>query len=124
MNIRIKEVKGVSIAEVISNNIIINNVQDALDVIGNCDYLGARNIILRLEHIDSAFFDLSTGMAGEILQKFSTYRVRLAIVGDFGSFTSKSLNDFMLESNKYGLINFVGSLAEAEDKLVRWRVLS
>jgi len=29
------------------------------------------------------FFDLSTGLAGEILQKFVNYHVKIAIVGDF-----------------------------------------
>jgi len=52
-------------------------------------------------------------LAGEILQKFSNYRVRLAIVGDFSTFTSKSIKDFIYESNKGRHINFVSSLDEA-----------
>ena len=64
-----------------------------------------------------AFFELKNGMAGEILQKFSNYRVRLAIVGDFSRYTSKSINDFILESNKTGHINFVPTVTEALLKL-------
>lgn len=52
-------------------------------------------------------------MAGEILQKFSTYQVRLAIIGDFSKYTSKSLTDFIYESNKGKHINFVNSTTEA-----------
>lgn len=59
------------------------------------------------------FFDLKSGIAGDILQKFSTYRVRLAIVGDFSKYRSKSLNDFVYESNKGRHINFVNSTADA-----------
>ncbi|GAB4041270.1 DUF4180 domain-containing protein [Spirosoma jeollabukense] len=75
------------------------------------------SIILHEKNIIPDFFDLKTGMAGEILQKFSTYRMRLAIVGDFSKYTSKSINDFMFESNKARQINFVKSLADALTKL-------
>jgi hypothetical protein len=52
-------------------------------------------------------------MAGEILQKFSTYRVQLTIVGDFSMYNSKSLKDFIFESNKGNQINFISSTTEA-----------
>jgi hypothetical protein len=52
-------------------------------------------------------------MAGEILQKFSNYRIKLAIVGDFSKYTKKSIRDFIRESNNTGHINFVGTLDEA-----------
>jgi hypothetical protein len=52
-------------------------------------------------------------MAGEILQKFSNYRVKLAIVGDFSKYSSKSLADFIYESNKGKHINFVATKTEA-----------
>lgn len=70
-------------------------------------------VILHEKHITPDFFDLQNGMAGEILQKFSNYRVRLAIVGDFEKYTRKSWKDFMYESNQGGHINFVSSVAEA-----------
>ncbi len=43
------------------------------------------------------FFDLSTRLAGEILQKFINYHVKIAIIGDFSIYTSKSLKDFIYE---------------------------
>ncbi|MBN2481400.1 MAG: DUF4180 domain-containing protein, partial [Bacteroidales bacterium] len=83
MQIKITERNGQHVAEIISDRIEIKEVQDALDLMANCDYQGARNIIIQQKHLAPGFFDLSTGIAGEILQKFSNYRVRLAIVGDF-----------------------------------------
>ena len=117
MKIELVELQGKSIAEVFSKEIIIKNVQDALDLIGNCDYQGARNIIISKKNICPEFFDLSTGIAGEILQKFSTYRVKLAIVGDFSLHSSKSLKDFIYESNKIGRILFVRTTEEAKLKI-------
>ena len=60
---------------------------------------------------------IRTGMAGEILQKFSTYQVQLAIVGDFSEIISKSLKDFIYESNKMGRINFLPGREEALSRL-------
>jgi hypothetical protein len=45
--------------------------------------------------------------------------MRLAIIGDFSAVKSKSLNDFIFESNKYGRISFVSSREEAIRKLSR-----
>ncbi len=69
------------------------------------------------KNITPAFFNLKTGIAGEILQKFSTYDVKLAIVGDFSEFGSKSLNDFIHESNRTGRIRFVSSAQIAKEKM-------
>jgi hypothetical protein len=119
MKIEISKILGVAVAEIISDEILIREVQDALDIMGDCNYQGANKMILHEKNFIPAFFDLKTGIAGEILQKFSTYQVQLAIVGDFSKYTSKSLTDFIFESNKLGRINFVDSVEEAKKKLVK-----
>ncbi len=113
MNIEIFEINGVCLAEITSDNIVLGNTQDAVDLIANCSYQGAAGIIVKEEHVNNAFFNLKTKVAGDMLQKFSTYQSRLAIVGDFKKFTSSSFNDFMRESNKMGRINFVSTMEEA-----------
>ncbi|MEQ9377116.1 MAG: DUF4180 domain-containing protein [Imperialibacter sp.] len=117
MDIVISQHNGVDIAEVISDELTIKDAQDALDVMANCSYQGADNIIWHEKNIAADFFDLKTGMAGEVLQKFSNYRARLAIVGDFSKYESKALKAFILESNRQGRISFVGSVDEAKGKL-------
>jgi hypothetical protein len=113
MKIETHNINDTIIAEVISDQTIINTTEDGLDFLGNIYYHGFDRIVLNEKNIIPAFFDLRNGIAGEILQKFSTYRVRLAIVGDFSKYTSKSLTDFIYESNKGKHINFVNSTAEA-----------
>lgn len=103
----------VEIAEIESDGMLINTAEDGLDLLGNVYYQGYDRIIIHETNITRDFFDLKNGMAGEILQKFSNYRVRLAIVGDFEKFTSKSLKDFIYESNKGRQINFVNSITAA-----------
>jgi hypothetical protein len=117
MEIVISEYNGINVAEVISDELTVKDAQDALDVMANCSYQGADNIIWHKKNIAADFFDLKTGLAGEVLQKFSNYRARLAIVGDFSKYESKALRDFIFESNKQGRINFVGSVEVAKEKL-------
>ncbi len=113
MNIVAHNINDIKIAEVISDTTIINNTEDGLNLLGNLYFQGFDRIIIHENDITADFFDLKSGIAGEILQKFSNYRVRLAIVGDFTKYTSRSLNDFIYESNKGKQINFVTSITKA-----------
>lgn len=58
-------------------------------VLETCFAAGARSAILFAENLTPAFFDLSSGQAGAILQKLRQYRVRLAVVGGFERFSSR-----------------------------------
>jgi peptide subunit release factor RF-3 len=113
MKIETHNINDTNIAEVISEANVINKVEDGIDLLGNLYYQGFDRIIIYEKNITPVFFGLKTGIAGEILQKFSNYRVQLAIVGDFTKYNSKSLNNFIYESNKGRLINFVSTLSEA-----------
>lgn len=119
MELEIFEINGKTIAELKSPGLFIRETQDALDLMAEASYLNSNRIIIKEDQLTPSFFDLKSGIAGDILQKFSTYNVRLAIIGDFSKYTSKSLRDFIFESNKYGRINFVSTLEEAKNKLGR-----
>ncbi|WP_138990396.1 DUF4180 domain-containing protein [Larkinella sp. C7] len=117
MKIETHEVNGIRMAEVISDDVLISNPEDGLQLVVDLYYQDFDRMILYEKSITPDFFDLKTGLAGEILQKFSNYRVRLAIIGDFTAYTSKSIKDFMFESNQRRQINFVGTLDEAMERL-------
>jgi len=119
MQLTITEIQGTSFAVLTSEGVAISTGQDALDLIGNSGYLGAERVVLQKAHLHPSFFDLKSGLAGEVLQKFSNYRMQLAIVGDFSHYTSQSLQDFIQESNRQGRVHFVGTLDEALAKLTR-----
>lgn len=113
MKIETHNLKGIKIAEIITNDIVLKTTEDGLDLLGNLYYQGFDKIIIHEKNITADFFDLKTKIAGDILQKFTQYRMPLAIVGDFSKFESKSLSDFIFESNKGKHINFVTSQLEA-----------
>lgn len=105
------------IAEIHSDHLKIRSTSDALDVMGSAYYNGYDKMIIHQKNLEPEFFDLKTGIAGDILQKFSNYRVRLVIVGDFDRVEKKSLRDFIYECNQGRQINFVGTLEEALQRL-------
>ncbi|MBO6200284.1 MAG: DUF4180 domain-containing protein [Chryseobacterium sp.] len=113
MEIKTHIVNEEKVAEIVSDEIIINSVEDALDLVGNIYYQGFDKLVISEKNLTSEFFDLKNKLAGDILQKFSNYRMRLAIIGDFKKYESQSLRDFILESNEGRQINFVETLSEA-----------
>lgn len=120
MEIRFHNYAQITIAEIIAEEIVINTVQDALDIMADVNYQGDTNkIIVYEKNLSPDFFELKTKLAGEILQKFSNYRAQLAIIGDFNKYNSKSLRDFIYESNKGGRIFFVSAFEEAKEKLIK-----
>jgi GTPase SAR1 family protein len=97
----------------------IANAQEILDLMATAQYMGSSgSMVVFKESLGEDFFDLKTRFAGEVLQKFSNYRVQLAIVGDFNMYTSKALRDFIYECNKGNLVFFKNSLDEALNALV------
>ncbi|NRF40190.1 DUF4180 domain-containing protein [Pedobacter foliorum] len=111
MNIEIHQVGDEKIAEVISDEILIKNAEDGLQIMIDLYYQDFDKIIILEKNITPEFFDLKTGIAGELLQKFSNYRLRLVIVGDFAKYDSNSLRDFIYESNKGKQINFLATVS-------------
>lgn len=95
------------------NGLVINELQDAIDLMAEANHAGAEKILIREDQVNKDFFRLETGFAGEILQKFSNYRMNLAIIGDFSKYQGKSLRDFIRESNRGRRIVFVSTKDEA-----------
>jgi hypothetical protein len=111
------EKESIIIAELLPGAELIRSPDDILDLIAEISINGSNKFMIHSQSLHPDFFDLKTGMAGEILQKFSNYRIRLAIIGDFSAIKSRSLNDFIRESNNRGVISFVESTEKALEKL-------
>lgn len=92
------------------NDKTIDTASDMLELISSCQ---ADTIAIDKDRLSGDFFDLKTGKAGEIIQKIITYSKRLIIIGDFRVAESKSLNDFIYESNKTGKIIFSENIDKA-----------
>ncbi len=120
-NFFVVEKNGISVAVVgDEDKTVIKDAQSALDLLMAVKYEArTKNIVIDKKLITEDFFILSTGLAGEILQKYINYGGRIAIFGDYSHYTSKPLHDFIYESNKGKDVFFVSSETEAIDVLTR-----
>ena len=117
MNIETHTQGETKIAEVISDDVLINNEEEGLQLLVDLYYQDFDKVIIHEKNIVPDFFDLKTRLAGEILQKFSNYRVQLVIIGEFSKYPGESIKDFIFESNKGKSVNFLPSVTEAKTRL-------
>jgi hypothetical protein len=114
----VEQRRGVPVLICSAEGAPIATPQDALDVIGEA--FGRADVVaIPAQRLDESFFRLRTGVAGEIMQKFVNYRIRLAVVGDIAERVeaSTALRDLVRESNRGRQIWFVTDLAELETHL-------
>ena len=92
--------------------------QDALDLIGAA-FLGVEVVAVPANRLDERFFSLGTRFAGEVMQKFVNYRLRLAVVGDISAHlaASSALRALVHESNRAEHIWFVPDLDALDARL-------
>lgn len=118
MEIQKVNISNIDIAIIQSDELLLYDINSALDFIATVNYeTECRNIAINKESIAEDFFNLSSGLAGEILQKFVNYNIKFAIVGDFSKYSSKALKDFIYECNSGKSIFFVPAKQEAIKKL-------
>ena len=91
----------------------------ANDLLGEAWGVEADLVVVPVERLADGFLDLSTRIAGEVIQKFANYRTRLAFVGDISARTasSGSLRDFVYESNKGKQVWFLNDRAALDARL-------
>jgi hypothetical protein len=89
------------------------------DLIGEAMYEQVDLLVVPIGRVDPAFFELSSGIAGELLQKATNYRLRLAIVGDVTPWTARSasLRAFVEEAQRGGHLWFVPDAAALDARL-------
>jgi hypothetical protein len=86
--LKIHELTGGTVVEAISDEILVNSGRDALDLMMEASGHGANSLIIHEHNLHPTFFDLRSGLAGEVLQKSVNYQVKLAIIGEFEKITN------------------------------------
>lgn len=119
MSGRFLELNGMRVNEVSGHGPKLRTGDDAIDLMSAASEKQAALVAIPLERLDDDFFELRTGIAGALAQKFATYGMRVAIVGDISHKieTSKSLAAFVAESNRGEDLWFVKSLEDLGNRL-------
>ena len=97
----------------------LNSEKEAVDIIGEAFSIEARLVVIPVGRLGPGFLRLSSRLAGEVLQKFVNYGIRVAIVGDIAKAVAEStaLRDFVRESNRGRWVWFLPDEAALEQQL-------
>ncbi|MBT2468273.1 DUF4180 domain-containing protein [Streptomyces sp. ISL-66] len=110
---------GVPVLVCAADGPTVATAQDALDQLIGGAFYRAEVVAVPAERFDDEFFDLSSGMAGAIMQKFVSYRIRLVVLGDITHHlrASSALPDLVRESNRGRHIWFLPDLDSLATRL-------
>jgi hypothetical protein len=99
----------------------IGSERAAVDLIGEALGRHADVVVIPAKRLDDVFFQLRTRVAGDIMQKFVTYRLLLVIVGDISPHVaaSSALRDFVGETNRGDHVWFLPTLEELDERLAQ-----
>jgi hypothetical protein len=101
------------VADLTGSDFVVNAPADVLELFA----AGLQRFVLDERQLSDAFFDLSSGFAGELLQKCSNHQLRIGVVGHDHGARSLSFRQFAVESNRGGAFVFVGSVEEGLTRL-------
>ena len=120
MNIETIQAPRGAIAVLSGGKVQITDAGAALDLAMSVRYeTGASRLAIDKRLVCSDFFILSTGVAGDILQKLMNYRFKAAIYGDYSHYASKPLRDFISAPDKRAIKNPI--MAKTSFSCPPWR---
>lgn len=89
---------------------------DPMEAIARCIETGAGSLLLDRSSLPPAFFDLSTGVAGALVQRLINYGIRVAAVVPDRASHSRAFQQFAAEADRGSLFRFFATREQA----VRW----
>lgn len=96
----------------------IRTEQDALDLVALCGEHETNLLMVHASGLSDDFFNLSTGVAGKILQKFINYYVKVTAIIPDERTTKGKFKDLISEANKGNHFSVFASKEEAEKWLL------
>ena len=97
------------------NGLRLDTEADALDLLAS----GLPACILTPEDLHPQFFDLSSGLAGAVLQKFVNYQFNVAIVLPANHGYGERVTELVRDHQRHPCVRFFHSVAAARDWLAR-----
>lgn len=99
--------------------VLISTPREAMDILASGYPDDVRRFLFWETNFAPDFYDLKTRLAGEVLQKFSNYSVKAAILGTFALPGNPRFQEFVFESNQGRQLRFAREEAEAVEWLIR-----
>jgi len=112
----VSEAMGPRLLEGVPKQSCMLHADDAATVLQECLSHRVDRVMLYSENLPDRFFDLSSGEAGVVLQKFRNYNIRLAVVCSSSVRLSRRFGEMVAEERRGR--NF--GLFETRDSARRW----
>lgn len=112
------ENNGKTYIECLADMAPIASERDALDLVALCGENETHRLMLHSEHLPPAFFDLKTGLAGDVLLKFSNYRVKVVAVVTHDQVGNGRFAEMAMESNHFNEFGVFYARQQAEQWLL------
>jgi hypothetical protein len=113
------DLDGTRILDYATDGPLLRNPHDAVALLAEARGHGADLVSVPADRLAAEFFELRTGFAGEVLQNFVIYHVRLAIIGDISALAAQSaaLQSLIHESNRGNSVWFLATRDELKARL-------
>lgn len=95
----------------------IQSEQDGIELISICAQNDTNLLLIEGERLSEDFIRLRTGIAGAVLQKFSTYNIKAVVVLDENKLIGK-FKEFLSESNSGSMFRAYTNFSDAENWLL------
>ncbi len=93
-------------------NLHVRSIRDVSDAVGAV--YGANGLLLTEGDLSPEFFDLRSGIAGELFQKFTNYQIHLALVVKNLEVYGIRFNELAFEHRNHKLIRFFEAVEPAK----------
>jgi uncharacterized protein DUF4180 len=114
----ISETHGMRVLTVEPERPTLAGEDDAVELIGRAYEHQADFVVVPVEHVDERFFTLGTRILGDVVRKFTSYRIGLAVLGDLAPYlASDAFRAFVHETNKGKDIWFLADRAALDERL-------
>jgi hypothetical protein len=117
MELTVHNLQGYYFVEGPPGQPFMRRVEDLSTAIEACFENAAKGLLLYSENLTERFFDLSSGEAGEILQKLRNYHIRLAIVRSATLRLNKRFDELMIDESRGSYFRMFDDRAAAQEWL-------
>jgi hypothetical protein len=118
MNYHRVEKNGQNYVEVLPDAWRVKSEAEALDLIAACGEHHTHRLLLHAASLPEDFYNLRSGLAGAVLQKFSNYRLRVAAIIPDEQAAQGRFGEMVLEANRGSQFRVFAEPLAAEDWLM------
>ena len=118
MEYQLVNVKSQSYLECLPSEEQLSSEADSLDLVAACGEYGTSRLMLHAENLPEDFYQLKSGLAGNVLLKFSNYRLRVAAVLTPELVGQGRFREMALETNRGNQFRIFYDRQSAEDWLL------